>query len=287
MIASISGATGFIASSLIKKLREKGWEVKTIDRESFRLPDPVFAASLIEGTDAVINLAGAPLSRKWTPAYKQELLDSRILTTRKIVNAIQSVPTKPEIFLSSSAIGIYDSVQSHTESSQAYTGSFLSELCRKWETEALAATGCTRVAVLRTGLVLGRNGGALEKMYYPFRIGLGAKIGNGRQPVSFIHIDDLTGAIIRILEDRTLQGAINAVSPIPTTNREFTTILGKVLGQPAVLTIPSFLIRMIYGEGSVILLEGQKVLPEKLEKAGFRFQYPTIQNSLVRVYKYG
>ncbi|MEI7663229.1 MAG: TIGR01777 family oxidoreductase [Bacteroidota bacterium] len=284
MIVAISGASGFIGQALTGKMRDLAWTLKVIPREAFKLTDAEFLVTYIEGCDAVINLAGAPVAKKWTAAWKQEILDSRVLTTRKISTAISLARQKPAVFLSASAIGIYDSANTHTEASTAFSDSFLAKVCMAWEEEALNAQPFCRVIVFRNGLVLGSDGGALKKMHLPFSIGLGAKLGGGRQSVSFIHITDLVDAMLFATGNREISGVVNAVSPYPTNNAEFSDCLAKVLYQSCRLTIPAFALKMLYGEGASILLEGQKVLPEKLEQAGFRFKYPTIQNSLVKIY---
>ena len=284
MVVAISGATGFIGQALMKKMRDLGWTFRLINRDSFLKPDKEFLDEFIEGCDVVINLAGAPVSKKWTDTYKQEILDSRILTTRKISTAICQAQSKPAVFISNSAIGIYDSVNTHTETSTAFADSFLAVVCQAWEQEAQNSAAFTRVIIFRCGLVLGADGGALKKMHFPFSIGLGGKIGNGRQPVSFIHVGDLVDAMLFAIENQEIRGIVNAVTPYPSFNAEFSDRLAKVLDQPCWLTIPAFVVKMMYGEGAEILLEGQKVMPEKLEQAGFRFKYPTIQNALVKIY---
>jgi uncharacterized protein (TIGR01777 family) len=285
MNLALSGATGFIGQALIKKIQVMGWRLKVIDRDSFKMTDEQFLEEIIEGTDAVINLAGAPVAKKWTPEYKQLILESRVTTTRKIASAITMASQKPAVFISASAIGIYDSINTHNETSIAYAGSYLSEVCSAWEQEAMKANASTRLVIFRTGVVLGRDGGALSKMYLPFSIGLGGKIGDGSQPVSFIHIADLVEAMIFALENPSLSGIVNAVTPFPTDNAEFSDKLGKALKQPVWFTVPAFAIKMMYGEGAQVLLEGQKVIPEKLMQAGFRFKYPTMQNALMQIYR--
>lgn len=285
MVVAISGATGFIGQALVKKFHEKEWSVVLIDRESFSLPDEEFRKRKIDGSDVVINLAGAPISTKWTEAYKKELLDSRVNSTRKIVESINKTDPKPKSFISVSAIGIYDSVHTHTEESKLYGDSFLSAICRNWEETAGKTEPGTRLIIFRLGVVLGEGGGALQKMHLPFSIGLGGKIGSGNQAFSFIHLKDLVDAFIFVIENPVISGIVNAVSPHPTTNADFTDKLGKVLRQPAWLTIPNFIMKMKFGEGAETFLEGQRVLPEKLEKAGFHFQYPTLQSALIRIYR--
>ncbi|MFZ4523604.1 MAG: TIGR01777 family oxidoreductase [Bacteroidales bacterium] len=284
MIVAISGSTGFIGQALGRKMREIGWTVKEINRDSFSLSDREFLDQKIEGTDAVINLAGTPVSKKWTAAYKKEILDSRVNTTGKIVDAINNAVRKPSVLISASAIGIYDTTTAHTELSTAYDDSFLAMVCQQWEREAMKAEKSTRVVIFRLGVVLGEDGGALKKMHFPFSIGLGGKLGSGKQVVSFIHVIDLVNAMIFALENRSISGAVNAVSPYPSTNEEFTDKLGKVLDQPTWVTVPAFALKMAFGEGARVMLEGQKVFPEKLTQAGFRFSYPTIQNALVQIY---
>ena len=284
MIIALSGSSGFIGQALLKKFRDRGWTTRIIGRDALTDPAGASLDQVLEGSDVVINLAGAPISKKWTAAYKDEIVSSRVDTTRKIVAAMGRMSLKPLTFISFSATGIYDSVNTHTETSTQFAGSFLAGVCRSWEAEAMQSTTMTRVVIFRTGIVLGSEGGALKSMHCPFSIGLGGKIGNGRQAVSFIHIADLAGAILFAIENESVKGIINAVTPYPSNNAEFSECLAKVLGQPCWLTFPAFALKLIMGEGAVILLEGQKVLPEKLEQAGFRFRYPTILNALVQIY---
>jgi uncharacterized protein len=284
MVVALSGSTGFVGQALIKKMRQLGWTIRIINRDSFSMPDQEFLAEKTEGADAVINLAGAPVSKKWTPAYKQEILSSRVNTTQKISESINSALKKPAVFISASAIGIYNPVNTHAESSVAFANSYLAEVCRKWEQEAHKSENDTRVVIFRLGIVLGPDGGVLGKMRLPFSIGLGGKAGSGKQAVSFIHIADLVEAIIFTIENPSISGIVNAVTPYPSTNAEFTDKLGKVFDQPAWLAVPAFALKILYGEGAQVMLEGQKVLPEKLLQAGFKFKYPTIQNALVQIY---
>jgi uncharacterized protein len=284
MVVALSGSTGFVGQSLMNKMRELGWTVRVITRNSFNLPDREFSELITDGADVVINLAGSPVSKKWTTACKKEITDSRINTARKISKSINSSGNRPFLFISASAIGIYDSINTHTESSIAFADSFLARVCLNWEQEALNSEQATRVVIFRIGVVLGKDGGVLKKMYFPFSTGMGGKLGRGEQAVSFIHISDLINAIIFTINDPSLRGIVNAVSPYPSHNAEFTDTFGKVLGQPAWLTIPEFMLKMMFGEGAQIMLEGQRVLPEKLLQAGFRFKYPTIQNALVNIY---
>ncbi|MEI8007139.1 MAG: TIGR01777 family oxidoreductase [Bacteroidota bacterium] len=283
MIVSISGARGFIGSALTRAFHANGWTVKSINRESLNMPDDEFIKEKIEGCDVVINLAGANISSKWTEAYKKEILDSRIMVTGKIVSSILACSEKPRLLISASGIDIYDTRNTHDESSTSYAGSFLGDVCRQWENEAMKASEVTRVVLPRMGMVLGDGGGALSKMQLPFSLGLGAKTGNGRQLISFIHIKDLVNAYLFIIEHESLKGPVNLVSPFPVNNRDFSASLGKVLKQPVFLTIPGKVLRLIYGEGAVLLLESHKVLPGKLTTMGFHFNYPTINGALINL----
>jgi uncharacterized protein (TIGR01777 family) len=284
MIVAITGATGFIGQSLVKKLRQRDWTIRLIDRSDLNSAGFDQIDSKIRGCQVVINLAGASVSKKWSPEYKSEIRSSRIDTTRKIVESIRRVDDKPQLFISASAIGIYASEGTHDETSNAFSSSFLAKVCQEWEEEARQTEKVIRLVIFRIGVVLGKNGGALEKMERPFRMGLGGKLGSGDQPFSFIHIHDLVNAFLFAIENKDINGVVNAVSPHPSTNWEFTNKLGKVFGQPAFLTIPGFILKLALGEGAQIVLEGQRVLPDKLLKAGFRFNFPSIQNCLLDIF---
>jgi uncharacterized protein (TIGR01777 family) len=233
----------------------------------------------------VINLAGAPILKRWTESYRKEIYDSRIDTTRKIAKAIIRAKVKPKVFISGSAIGIYDTRNVHSEESSAFSDDFLGKLCRDWEAEALAAAGVTRVVLLRTGVVLSAKGGALKAAYGPFSFGFGGVIGNGNQAFSWIHIRDLVHIYRMILDNETISGIVNAVAPTPTTNYHFTKTFGKVLNQITVFRIPLFVLRALYGDAASTLTEGQNVIPEKLLSTGFVFEFPTIEKALLNLYR--
>jgi uncharacterized protein len=285
MQLSVSGSTGFIGRELIDTFRGTGWNFSIINRESFNMPDDEFREKNIEGADAVINLAGAPVLKRWTDKYKKEIHDSRIGTTRKIATAILNARVKPRVFISTSAIGIYDTVNVHDEESSGFSDDFLGKVCRDWEAEAMAACDQTRVVVVRTGVVLSSKGGVLKKAHGPFSFGFGGVIGDGRQAFSWIHIRDLMHVYQAILEKETISGIVNAVAPEPTTNFHFTKTLGKVLNQITVFKVPASALKLIYGEAAAILTEGQKVVPVKLLKSGFGFEFPTIEKALLNIYR--
>ena len=284
MIVAISGASGFIGQALVRKFQQKDWTFRLIGRDSFAMNNEEFSHNFIDGADVVINLAGAPISKKWTQEHKEELLTSRVNTTRKIATAINMAERKPSVFISASAIGIYNSTETHTENNCSFASNYLAKICIDWENEARAAGNSTRLVIFRLGLVLGVDGGALKKLHRLFRAGLGGKLGSGEQPVSFIHIRDLVDAFIFAIENENIKGVVNAVSPTPINNIEFTRNLAKVFGQPAIFTVPAFALKWAYGEGAQVLLEGQKAVPEKLLQAGFKFNFPTIQSALVYIF---
>jgi len=276
----MSGSTGFVGRYLTNAFLDEGWEVAPLNRKSFILKDNEFA-DVFKGCDVVVNLAGAPIAAKWTEEYKKELYSSRIDTTHRIVNALKNMTDRPSLFISTSAVGIYSSEGEHTEETYTYSSDFLGKLALDWEREALGAVELgIRTIIFRFGIVLGRGGGALEKMLLPFKLGLGGSIGNGEQFFSWIHIEDLKRAYIKVINDKSFSGIYNMTSPEPSTNAELTRELGEVLGRPAFLSVPSFLIRIKYGEGSQVLLGGQHVLPHRLLDDGFEFRYPVLKEAL-------
>ncbi len=285
MHASVNGSTGFIGSALMRKLVADNWTATRINRDSFSMSDQEFLEKKIEGADVVFNLSGTPIIKRWTDANKKEMYESRIPVTRKIVETIRRANVKPKLLISSAAVGIYDQEHQHTESSADFDTGFLGTLCRDWENEALAARDVTRVAVFRTGLVMGKDGGALERMQFPFSIGLGATVGSGKQAMSWIHMEDLLDAYAYVIGHEEIDGIVNAVAPYATTNSHFTQTLGKIMNQPTFLAIPGFVLKLIYGNGAEALIAGQKVIPEKLLKAGFEFKFPTIEKALMNIYK--
>ena len=274
-----------IGSELITAYSDKGFNFRIINRDSFRMSDEDFLESKIEVADAIINLAGAPVLKRWTESYKSEIYNSRIETTRKIVNAIFKAKVKPKVFISNSAIGIYDDKHVHTEKSNNFSSDFLGKVCHDWEAEALAAAKYTRVVILRTGIVLSSRGGALKTAYTPFSFGLGGVIGTGEQAFSWIHMRDLIHIYNYILENESISGIVNGVAPNPTTNYHFTKTFGKVLQQMTVLKIPLWALKAVYGDAAYTLTEGQNVIPEKLLKSGFDFEFPTIEKALLNLYR--
>jgi uncharacterized protein (TIGR01777 family) len=290
----ITGGTGFVGKTLAPALVRAGQEVTILSRSgkgelsgvSWVEGDPTQRGGwqeTVKGHEAVINLAGASIFTRWTAAAKKTLRESRMLTTRHIVEAMEG--GKGKTLLSTSAIGYYgfQGDEALTEESPP-GGDFLAMLARDWEAEAREAEkkGC-RVVVSRLGIVLGEKGGALGQMIPLFEKFMGGPLGSGKQFFSWIHIQDLSRAFLFLLEHPEISGPVNFTAPNPVRNKELAQALGRVMGRPAFLPAPGFMLRLILGEFGSILLEGQRVLPQKLLQAGFQFQYPEIEGALRQV----
>lgn len=265
----ISGASGFVGNYLQEYFRDT-YIIETITRNE--LDNPQALKQKLQESDVVINLAGANIMHKWSDEYKKLLVSSRINTTQNIVDVINVLETPP-VLISTSAIGIYDTHKYHDESSQAYANDFLSTLCQNWEAEAQKSRG--KVAIFRFGVVLGKEGGALNKMLTPFEWGVGGTIGEGKQHFSYIHIEDLARAYKFVIE-LSFEGIFNLTTPHPTTNSGLTKALGKALHRPTFLPVPTFVLKAIFGEGAAVLIDGQNATPARLLERGFDFTYKTI-----------
>jgi len=286
----VTGGTGFIGAALLPALQAAGHQVTVLTRDAgnAKLPRDVTAIERLEmlatAPDAVINLAGENLGgRRWNARSKQLFVDSRIGTTTRLLDAIKRWPTPPKVLVNGSAIGWYGSRGDNvlTENSTPGEG-FAAELCAKWEAVATSAeTLGVRVACVRIGIVLGLPGGALGQMLPPFKLGLGGRLGSGRQWMSWVHRDDLVALMLRLVEDDSLRGAFKGTAPEPVRNADFTRALGRALKRPAVLPMPGFALRTLVGEmADELLLQGQQVRPERMLAAGFTFQYPKLEDAL-------
>ena len=292
----ITGATGFIGRHLSQTLLDQGHQVfawvRNLDRAYTRLDartHSVLELSELQDQDqeldAVINLAGAPIAdRRWTAARKRLLYSSRIDTTHQLVDFIRSSSHKPGVILSGSAIGYYGSQPPDLtvdENFENYSPGFTHTLCADWEAAATElADDRTRVCLLRTGLVLGPDGGAMAKMLLPFKLGLGGPIGNGKQVMSWIHLQDWINAALLLLNDSSLSGPFNLVSPNPVNNRSFSAALASAVGRPAFFRVPCCGLKLALGEASELLCEGQRVIPKKLLEAGYSFEFEHIEPAL-------
>lgn len=299
MVVLVTGATGNVGRALARVLRREGHDVMAAVRDIARaesalgpeielvhLGDAQALAQAVERADAVVNLAGAPIAdRPWSARRKRVLQESRIGLTRTLAAQIARARRPPRVFVSASAIGIYpDSADALLDERHPSSSGFLGELCAAWEREALAIqSDRTRVVCLRIGVVLDAESGALSKLLPIFRAGLGGPIGNGRQYFSFIHMDDLLRAICFALAQPELRGPVNATAPHPVTNRELSTQLGQLVGRPAWLKVPALALRLFMGQRAQLLLSSQRVLPVALERAGFRFSYPTLGRALAEL----
>jgi uncharacterized protein len=276
---TISGAGGFIGKALSEYFKMRNHSVYSLSRKSIAMPLAQLA-NLLEDTDIIINLSGSPIIGRWTHSTKKSIYDSRVLTTRKISAAIRIMRTPPGLFISGSAIGIYKSKGSHTENSVELSGGFLGKVCRDWEDEAIKTSGKTRVIIVRTGVVLGKNGGALARMLPIFRSGLGGIIASGRQGFSWIHLDDLLEVFNFLVSEKELRGTFNLTAPQPVDNRTFTRQLSRTLQKRSFIPVPAFILRLIYGEGAITLIEGQTAIPERLIHAGFKFKFGDLESAL-------
>lgn len=280
---AIAGASGLIGSRLTKNFESKNWNVIPLGRRDFS-GKIQWLVQKIEQADVLINLAGAPIIKRWTNKYKEDIYNSRILTTRKLVEAIALSTKKPSVFISASAVGIYDQECVQDEHSNQFAGDFLSKVCIDWEAEAEKASSLTRLAIIRLGIVLAREGGALKTMLPIFKLGIGGKISSGAQPFAWIHIADVINAVDFIITNDHAKGVYNLVAPGLINNRQFTVALGKVLKLPTWFTVPSFALRILFGEAAITLTGGQKVVPVRLEKQGFRFGFPEINQALANIF---
>jgi uncharacterized protein (TIGR01777 family) len=294
MRIALTGATGFIGTRLVDRLLADGHDVSVLTRRPRSGTSPRYFAwdyqegdaprEALEGRDAVVNLAGEPVAQRWNETARQRIRDSRVQGTRRLVRTLARLQNKPRVLLSASAVGLYGSRGDEvlTESSKPASG-FLADVTREWEREAReAAVFGMRVVSMRIGIVLG-EGGALKAMLPAFRLGMGGQMGNGRQWMSWIHADDLVRLIIFAIGNTALEGAVNATAPNPVTNREFTSTLAMVLHRPALMAVPEFALKLLFGEMSSVMLASQRVVPEKASGAGFAFRYPVLRDALEEV----
>jgi uncharacterized protein len=288
----ITGATGLIGTALQQSFREKGYEMLLASRSAPMGEDEIqwnvetgfTEPERLEGIDAVVHLAGESISGlRWTEEKKKAIRDSRVLGTRSIVDAISRLQDRPRVLVAASAIGFYGERgdEELTESSAA-GDDFLSVVAKEWESESRRAEDAgIRTVLLRSGIVLSKDGGALGTMLTPFKLGIGGVVGSGKQWMSWISLDDEVEIINFAIENENLRGAVNAVSPNPVTNYEFTKTLGDVLYRPTILPLPEFAVSMIFGEmGDALLLASTRAVPKRLLDAGFQFKYPLLKEAI-------
>lgn len=304
MKVAIAGATGFVGSRLVERLHSEGHQVLVLARDSERARR-VFPASAypnleivgytpaesgdwlhsIAGCDGVVNLAGVPIAEeRWTATRQQAILDSRKLTTAKLVEAIALANPKPSVFVSASAIGFYGTSETAEFEENSLGGDdFLATVCKEWESAAQPVKNAgTRLVILRLGIVLGM-GGALAKMVPAFRLFAGGPIGTGKQWFSWIHRDDVVNLILYALQNPQIEGVLNATAPNPVRMNELCETLGEILKRPSWLPVPAFALELLLGDGAKVVLEGQQVLPKRTLVSGFQYEYPTLKLALEEI----
>jgi uncharacterized protein (TIGR01777 family) len=281
----LAGGSGFLGSALARAWRDEGHEVKVLTRHPRTADDVGWMpasgsgawAAVLERSDAVVNLAGEGIAdRRWTPARKAAILESRVRSTRALAHAIRMCANPPRVFISGSAIGFYGTDADEPRTEESPPGSdFLAAVCQSWEREAGDAAGVARVVLLRTGVVLAGDGGALPRMGLPFRFFVGGRLGSGQQYLSWIHRDDWIEMVRWALRNADVSGPLNLTAPEPVTNARFTLALAQAMHRPALLPAPAFALRLLLGNemADSLLLEGQRVLPAKAQRLGFEFRF--------------
>jgi len=305
MKIAVTGATGLVGSRLVAQLNQAGHQILVLTRNPSKA-QKVFPASAftnletvqytpqesgawqqsISGCDAVINLAGEPIAERWSPSQKQAIMESRQLGTRKLVEAIATAEQKPSVLVSGSAIGYYGTSETAAfKESDAAGSDFLAQVCQNWEAEAQKVTEYgVRLVILRIGIVLA-NGGALGKMIGPFKMFAGGPIGSGKQWFSWIHREDLVNLMCQAVEDSSMSGIYNATAPNPVRMGKLCETLGEVMNRPSWLPVPDFVLELLLGDGAIVVLEGQQVLPKQTQQAGFNYQYPDLKPALADIVK--
>jgi hypothetical protein len=295
----VTGATGMIGSAVVRKLQTRGDEVTVLTRDeehaAAALPGAVVYGWLrpsrepapgdaFAGRDAVIHLAGEPIAQRWTDDVKRRIRESRELGTRNLVAGLrEAAEPRPRVLVSQSAVGWYGprGDEPVDESASHASGDFLADVVAAWEAEARAAEELDmRVALTRTGVVLAEEGGALEKMLPPFKLGVGGPVAGGSQYVPWIHLDDVVGAILFCLDNEGASGPINVTAPEPVTNKELSKTLGHVLVRPAITPVPAFAVKFLYGEMASIVTTGARVVPKRLRELGYEFRRPDLEPAL-------
>lgn len=294
----ITGGTGFIGRALISSLLAQTHQITVLSRSPEKVSSlfddsatPLKSLQTLiadDHFDVIINLAGAPIfDKRWTDNQKEKLRDSRIKLTEQLIAVIATMQQKPKLLISGSAIGYYgDQGDTELNEQSESQSDFSQQLCADWEQAALNAEQYgVRVCLMRTGLVLGANGGILQRMLLPFKLGLGGRLGNGQQWMSWIHINDWTAIAETMINNPNMSGAYNATAINPVSNQTFSRELGKALSRPACLPLPAFILKSLLGEMSELVLGSQKVLPQRLIEQGFKFQFNHLQNALTDIVK--
>ncbi|MEP6705418.1 MAG: TIGR01777 family oxidoreductase [Acidobacteriota bacterium] len=295
----ITGASGLIGKALQKSFAEKGYEMLLTGRREPKNPNEIRwgveegfreeDVGRLEGLDAVVHLAGEGIAGlRWTDEKKKAIRDSRVQGTNNLINALALLEKKPKVFITGSAIGFYGDRGDEVVSETSRAGdTFLADVSREWEMESRRAEDLgIRTVLLRTGIVLSKDGGALATMMTPFKFGVGGVIGSGKQWMSWVSLDDVVGIVNFAIENENLRGAVNVVSPNPVSNEEFTKTLGDVLYRPTFLPLPEFAVNLVFGEmGDALLIHSTRVEPKRLQEAGYKFKFETLKPALENAVK--
>lgn len=303
MKVAVTGATGFVGSRLVERLQAAGHQVivfaRNLERATRLFPPAAFPGleivpytplqsgswqERLNGCDGVVNLAGEPISERWTAERKQSILASRQVGTQKLVEGILQANPKPHVLISASAIGYYGTSETATFDESSNSGSgFLAEVCQAWEAEAAKVKPAgVRLVILRIGIVLAM-GGAIAKMVTPFKLFAGGPIGSGKQWFSWIHREDLVNLILTALTQPSMEGTYNATAPNPVRMETFCQTMGEVMGRPSWLPVPALALEFLLGDGAQVVLEGQQVIPKRTQETGFQYQYPTVKPALTEI----
>ena len=283
MRVAVTGATGTIGRAVVRELQSRGDEVVAVSRSPEKAGMPAIAWDSLDlsGFDGVIHLAGEPLAQRWSDDAKRKIRDSREQGTRRLVEALKAADPRPRVLVSQSAEGIYPRGSQPVSEDAAPGSGFLPEVVQAWEREALAAQELgVRVAVARTGVVLSKEGGALPKMLFPFKFGVGGPVAGGDQPFPWVHVDDAAGGLVFLLDNDAAEGPYNLVAPDKHTNKTFTKALGRAIHRPTVMPVPRFGMKLLYGEMSETVTEGSNPDPAKLLALGYRFRHPDLDDAL-------
>lgn len=278
----ICGISGFVGSALQRYFESRRESVIGLSIRPSTSTEAII--SVIDGADVIINLAGANILGRWSAKYKKLLRDSRLDTTHKLIDALRGCSNPAHTLLNASAVGIYDAFHQHDEGSYDYANDFLASLVREWENAAMKAQSDeTRVCTMRFGVVYGHGGGAIQKMLPPFSLGLGGKMGDGFQMVSWIHLEDLVRACAFLIEHERIEGVVNLTSPEPISNLQQTRSMGRILSRPTLFDLPVWIVKLAFGEGSLVMLDSKEVYPGVLQKEGFEFHYPTFDSAMEQI----
>jgi uncharacterized protein (TIGR01777 family) len=289
----VSGASGLIGQAVVVALSAQGYKISRLTRSQAQAgdvqwdPSQPLSPTVVSDFDAVVHLAGESIVGRWTDAKKKRIRESRVLGTHNLAEALAKASQRPGVLVCASAVGYYGNRGDEVLREDSSSGNdFLSEVCREWEGAAKPATDAgIRTVHTRFGLVLSRKGGALQKMLLPFRLGVGGRVGSGKQWWSWVDLEDVAGGILHVIKSN-LQGPVNFVAPNPTTNLEFTKVLGSVLSRPTIFPVPAFAARFAFGEmADGLLLASQRVEPVKLKESGYQFKFERLRKSLEAILK--